>query len=128
MALFYINFFSIKSYYYNDDVFNFDYGQAKAAVGNYQVHFNSQAIVMQLSECRKPRKSSWTSLRRSWSQITLTSPGSPDASLWMGRCVKNQLDLVIIDLHSYLWSCLIFSSYWLEFLSFSRLDWHGNFT
>ena len=28
---------SIKSYYYNDDVFNFDYGQAKAAVGNYQV-------------------------------------------------------------------------------------------
>ena len=24
-----------QSYYYNDDTFNFDYGQAKAAVGNY---------------------------------------------------------------------------------------------
>ena len=33
-VLLYLN--SIKSYYYNDDVFNFDYGQAKAAVGNYQ--------------------------------------------------------------------------------------------
>ena len=34
-VLLYLN--SIKSYYYNDDVFNFNYGQAKAAVGNYQV-------------------------------------------------------------------------------------------
>ena len=37
-VLLYLN--SIKSYYYNDDTFNFNYGQAKAAVGNYQVAFN----------------------------------------------------------------------------------------
>ena len=30
-VLLYLN--SIKSYYYNDDTFNFNYGQAKAAVG-----------------------------------------------------------------------------------------------
>ena len=33
-VLLYLN--SIKSYFYNDDTFNFNYGQAKAAVGNYQ--------------------------------------------------------------------------------------------
>jgi len=31
-VLLYLN--SIKSYFYNDDTFNFNYGQAKAAVGN----------------------------------------------------------------------------------------------
>ena len=30
-VLLYLN--SIKSYFYNDDTFNFNYGQAKAAVG-----------------------------------------------------------------------------------------------
>lgn len=25
-----------QSYFYNDDTFNFNYGQAKAAVGNYK--------------------------------------------------------------------------------------------
>ncbi len=33
-VLLYLN--SIKSYYYNDDTFNYNYGQAKAAVGNYK--------------------------------------------------------------------------------------------
>lgn len=33
-VLIYLN--SIKSYFYNDDTFNFNYGQAKAAVGNYK--------------------------------------------------------------------------------------------
>ncbi len=33
-VLLYLN--SIKSYYYNDDTFNFNYAQAKAAVGNYR--------------------------------------------------------------------------------------------
>ncbi|GAB6027083.1 Intraflagellar transport protein 56 [Chamberlinius hualienensis] len=33
-VLLYLN--SIKSYFYNDDTFNFNYGQAKAAVGNYK--------------------------------------------------------------------------------------------
>ena len=33
-VLLYLN--SIKSYYYNDDTFNFNYGQAKASVGNFQ--------------------------------------------------------------------------------------------
>lgn len=33
-VLLYLN--SIKSYYYNDDTFNFNYAQAKAAVGNYK--------------------------------------------------------------------------------------------
>lgn len=33
-VLVYLN--SIKSYFYNDDAFNFNYGQAKAAVGNYK--------------------------------------------------------------------------------------------
>ena len=37
---------------------------------------------------RKRKKSSWTSLRRSWSQTTLTFPGSQDASLWTGRWVR----------------------------------------
>ena len=32
-VLLYLN--SIKSYYYNDDTFNYNYGQAKAAVGTY---------------------------------------------------------------------------------------------
>jgi len=32
-VLLYLN--SIKSYFYNDDTFNFNYGQAKAAVGNF---------------------------------------------------------------------------------------------
>ena len=45
-------FCSIKSYYYNDDVFNFDYGQAKAAVGNYQVAFKQ--IVKNLSTKFEP--------------------------------------------------------------------------
>lgn len=27
---------SIKSYFYNDDTFNFDYAQAKAATGNFK--------------------------------------------------------------------------------------------
>ena len=31
-----IYFNSIKSYFYNDDAFNFNYAQAKAAVGNYK--------------------------------------------------------------------------------------------
>jgi len=31
-----IYFNSIKSYYYNDDSFNYNYGQAKAAVGNFK--------------------------------------------------------------------------------------------
>ncbi|XP_041942835.1 intraflagellar transport protein 56-like isoform X2 [Alosa sapidissima] len=33
-VLIYLN--SIKSYFYNDDTFNFNYGQAKAAVGNFK--------------------------------------------------------------------------------------------
>ena len=33
-VLLYLN--SIKSYYYNDDTFNYNYGQAKASVGNYK--------------------------------------------------------------------------------------------
>ena len=33
-VLVYLN--SIKSYFYNDDAFNFNYGQAKASVGNFQ--------------------------------------------------------------------------------------------
>ena len=33
-VLLYLN--SIKSYYYNDDTFNYNYGQAKAAVGNFK--------------------------------------------------------------------------------------------
>ena len=33
-VLLYLN--SIKSYFYSEDTFNFNYGQAKAAVGNYQ--------------------------------------------------------------------------------------------
>jgi len=33
-VLIYLN--SIKSYFYNDDTFNFDYGQTKATVGNYK--------------------------------------------------------------------------------------------
>lgn len=33
-VLLYLN--SIKSYFYNDDTFNFNYGQAKAATGNYE--------------------------------------------------------------------------------------------
>ncbi|XP_076809034.1 intraflagellar transport protein 56-like [Clavelina lepadiformis] len=33
-VLVYLN--SVKSYFYNDDVFNFDYAQAKAASGNYK--------------------------------------------------------------------------------------------
>ena len=32
-VLLYLN--SIKSYFYNDDTFNFNYGQAKAAVGQF---------------------------------------------------------------------------------------------
>ena len=27
---------SIQSYFYNDDTFNFNYGQAKAAIGNFK--------------------------------------------------------------------------------------------
>ena len=34
-VLLYLN--SIKSYYYNDDTFNFNYGQAKASVGKFRV-------------------------------------------------------------------------------------------
>ncbi|KAA0713364.1 Intraflagellar transport protein 56 [Triplophysa tibetana] len=33
-VLIYLN--SVKSYFYNDDTFNFDYAQAKAALGNYR--------------------------------------------------------------------------------------------
>ena len=33
-VLVYLN--SIKSYYYNDDAFNFNYGQAKCATGSYR--------------------------------------------------------------------------------------------
>ncbi|XP_056136266.1 intraflagellar transport protein 56 [Lampris incognitus] len=33
-VLIYLN--SVKSYFYNDDMFNFNYGQAKAALGNYK--------------------------------------------------------------------------------------------
>ena len=36
-VLLYLN--SIKSYYYNDDTFNYNYGQAKASVGNYKGRF-----------------------------------------------------------------------------------------
>lgn len=28
--------FSLQSYFYNDDAFNFNYAQAKAALGSYQ--------------------------------------------------------------------------------------------
>ena len=92
---------SIKSYYYNDDVFNFDYGQAKAAVGNFQVcGFLRREKWSKVLYCwfhlmflnqiffidhRRPRRSSWTSPRRSWSPTTLTCPGSQDVSLWMER-------------------------------------------
>ena len=33
-VLLYLN--SIKSYYYNEDTFNYNYGQAKASVGNFK--------------------------------------------------------------------------------------------
>ena len=33
-VLVYLN--SIKSYFYNDDTFNFNYGQAQAAVGSFK--------------------------------------------------------------------------------------------
>ena len=36
-VLLYLN--SIKSYFYNDDTFNFNYGQAKAAVGKSSLSF-----------------------------------------------------------------------------------------
>ena len=37
MAIFYNTFvFLWQSYFYNDDTFNFNYAQAKAAVGNYK--------------------------------------------------------------------------------------------
>ena len=42
-VLLYLN--SIKSYYYNDDTFNFNYAQAKAAVGNYK---ESEEIFLQI--------------------------------------------------------------------------------
>ena len=39
-VLLYLN--SIKSYFYNDDTFNFDYGQAKAAVGEFIPTFENR--------------------------------------------------------------------------------------
>lgn len=33
-VLIYLN--SVKGYFYNDDTFNFNYAQAKAAIGNYR--------------------------------------------------------------------------------------------
>ena len=39
-VLLYLN--SIKSYFYNDDTFNFDYGQAKAAVGEFFPTFRNR--------------------------------------------------------------------------------------
>ena len=58
---------------------------------------------------RKRKKSSWTSLRRSWSQTTLTFPGSQDASLWTGRWVRMERMLT--------WRFSIW-----------RPDWPGSFT
>ena len=36
---------SIKSYFYNDDTFNFDYGQAKAATANYREAEETFALI-----------------------------------------------------------------------------------
>ena len=41
-VLLYLN--SIKSYFYNDDTFNFNYGQAKAAVGKYSIFQRKQVL------------------------------------------------------------------------------------
>lgn len=46
-VLLYLN--SIKSYYYNDDTFNFNYGQAKAAVGEFQsgkLSFDRETVIL----------------------------------------------------------------------------------
>ena len=45
-VLLYLN--SIKSYFYNDDTFNFNYGQAKAAVGQFRrvaVHIHNHISI-----------------------------------------------------------------------------------
>ena len=70
---------SIKSYYYNDDVFNFDYGQAKAAVGNYQVQ-----PILKKDFCRREKNQEAEEI---FLNITSEKLKSDYAYLsWLARC------------------------------------------